>query len=201
MNKWTVATINELRDGVPAGIPWPRIAIETGTFRGDCAINLSSAFEWWHTIDIEPGYTLLAEKRLREAKRINVTCHVGDSRIILPRILSTTLKPVCVFLDAHFSRVKAKKFADEPNMVHRAGADFPLWGEIDFIAKCVQPVVVVVDDWVLAGTEPKGCRATGDETPQWASLSVESVSERLGKVLKTKAMPGAMAFYRRWDGG
>jgi hypothetical protein len=201
MNKWTLATVEELMAAIPKGGKRPRTAIETGTFRGDCAINLSPAFEKWHTIDIEPKYTLLAERRLKEAGRANVKCHVGDSRVILPRILSTTLQPVCVFLDAHFSRVKRKKFADEPDMVHRPGADFPLWGEIDFLSGCPHELVVVVDDWVLAGTEPKGCRATGDESQQWASLSVDEVSRRLGKVSKSMSLVGTMVFYRPWNGG
>lgn len=75
--------------------------VETGTFRGDTARWASEVFPTVHTVEKFP-------KNFEDAKGVlqncpNVTCHLGDSADVVPRILETfPNQPLLFWLDAHF---------------------------------------------------------------------------------------------------
>jgi len=168
------------------GSPWADISllIETGTFRGESALRLSKAVDHWITIDINQGYTKLAQDRLKQNGVKNVTCVTGDSRDVLPSLLKFLQCPLCIFLDAHFSRVKSKILENEPDMVHGPiGADFPLEAELVACEQYKYPMIVVVDDVVLFGGDEKtslrGLRQPGDNTEQWEAWDSNRVESSL----------------------
>lgn len=191
---WTRDTLHELYR--TAGVAKaPKIAIETGTYKGNSAIALSKFFKQWHTIDIDPKFTKLAQRRCAAAGVTNVVFHTGDSQVVLPELIKAYSQPVCFFLDAHYSRTPLDPVTGKHQMDHHEGADFPLFAELTVLGERSHPDIIVIDDWGLAGKEPEGCRAPGDSSPQWNELSVAAVLRITGKPLHAFRLRGTMVFH------
>jgi len=180
-----------------------RIGIETGTFRGVSACNLSPAVETWHTMDINPGCTALAQRRCAEAGRTNIVFHTGDSRKLLPELLKSNQEACLIMLDAHFSKPRRKLFDDEPDLTHSMdGGDFPLLEEIKAIESRPYADIVIVDDTALFGKDRPDLRATDaqgrivDKRPQWESMTRDKVAQLLGRVCTYSDLQGTTVYWR-----
>jgi hypothetical protein len=192
MVRWTPEIVEQLRAWATPLVGWPRVAIETGTWNGKNAAFMSPYYDAWHTVDISAVISAMARKRCKEAGVTNVIFYVGDSRKVLPKLLDAIKEPVAVYLDAHYMQA--------PLVEHRAsGADFPLWEEFEAIA--ARPIalapLVLIDDWILSRKDCSRLRAPGDDSPQWEALSKGVVKERLGGVIKTLGVGGALAVARK----
>jgi hypothetical protein len=75
--------------------------VETGTLIGDTLIALQGSFDKLVSIELDQGIFNLAKKRL--SKYSNVNIFLGDSAILLPRILNELSEPALFWLDAHYS--------------------------------------------------------------------------------------------------
>jgi hypothetical protein len=98
-----------------SGLPRASIAIETGTYYGDGALDLAKFFRTVHTIELSPKWHEFASRRLAEFK--NVTCHLGDSAEVLARILPEINEPVLFYLDAHWSGGETARGVEEIHLV------------------------------------------------------------------------------------
>lgn len=74
--------------------------IETGTFKGDTAAAAAAFFSQVDTIELDP---VLARKATERLSTMNVACHRGDSRDVLPGLLQADHVPLFIWLDAHYS--------------------------------------------------------------------------------------------------
>lgn len=188
MYKWTQQHMRDVMAAQP-GYVGIQVAIETGIFRGQSALDLAGLFREWHAIEIEPGYIELSRRRWAEAGVSNVSTYPGDTRDLLPLLLAKIKEPAVIMLDAHYSAVKRPCFYGEPAMQHRQGADFPLYAELQALAERPYADLILIDDWALAGREAPRVRAPGDRSEQWESLTPEKVCTRLGRVVRCEEWP------------
>ena len=157
----------------------PRIIIETGTLRGELAVRLPALFPIVHTIELSK------ELYDRHPDDDRVCWHCGDSRTWLREL--DFQEPVLFYLDAHY-------FNLPKHPQHSAGVvgayDFPLWLELDIIAKRPFADVVVVDDVHSFATE------RGDDYGDWQNVTPESLAARLGRVTQQRTVDDMHAMWR-----
>ncbi|HRJ70789.1 MAG TPA: hypothetical protein PLS03_01120 [Terrimicrobiaceae bacterium] len=75
--------------------------IETGTYLGETTQAMSKLYGEVHTIEVSPE--LHAKAAQRFAGNAAVTCHLGDSADVLPRIVGSLTKPAVFWLDGHYA--------------------------------------------------------------------------------------------------
>jgi len=143
-----------------------QIFVETGTYMGETTKVASSLFEKVHTIEIAPHFYQRAKTIFSTT---NVTCHLGDSSIVLKDICPTLDKPTCFWLDGHWSAGNTGKGIKS----------VPLYEELEIIMNmCSQVCVILIDD----------CRLFGKTDPYvdgWEAISVEKILELVNPRIKS----------------
>ena len=127
---------------------YPRVFVETGTFRGDTTAAMAEVFESVFTVELSVPYWDNARRRF--AGTPNVSCLPGDSAKIVPVLCEFLLEPAVWFLDAHWLRRKGRHQLNVPTENR-----FPLWSELLAIRKRPYTEIVIVDDVTLFGTKEK----------------------------------------------
>lgn len=152
----------------------PRVAVESGTFRGQTAIALPKLFEVVHTIELSDKLFTIHPKDDR------VEWHHGDTRVVLPKLALEIEEPVFWLLDAHY-------FAGS----EAAGkGPLPLWDELQAISPRKFADVVAVDDVHTFGK--KRPREYGG----WESVSANSLMSALGRVVKHQVIGDMFVMWR-----
>jgi hypothetical protein len=118
-----------LRDALAA-----RTFIETGTFRGATAEWASRHFDQVHSIERAEG--LYRETSARLGQVTNLNLHLGDTREILPGLISALEAPALLWLDAHWSGGPTSGEDDE----------CPLLDELALADRAPAEVAILVDD-------------------------------------------------------
>jgi len=116
-----------------------KTAIETGTFCGDSARELSRIVPFVHTIEIREDFRKIAEERDTENSKSfpKVLYHLGSSDKILPYVFKYDNKPnYLFFLDAHWQDYWP--LADELKIINA----FRIEGN---------KVVTIIDDFEVPG--------------------------------------------------
>lgn len=175
MGRITTDQIDELLGiCLPALRPWTYL--ETGAHRGERLLEVRSRFESLVGVELDPAYAAEAKRAVWKddeegdpfAPQGTVFIIPGDSRKVLPELLAELGgEPVFVHLDAH--RCKA----DPPVQV---GGGFPLWEELDAVARYPGGVILSVDDVHTFGRERPELRET--EGPEWEAVSSQSIRDR-----------------------
>lgn len=138
-------------------LPDSTVAVETGTFLGDSAEVLATAFGRCVTIEKSPELARQAQRRFQKRSEISVV--PGSSRDHLPVVLTGLGSPPFVWLDAHWSGGNTAG-ADDP---------CPVLAEIAALAACFPgQAVVLIDDARIFGV------ADPDDNPNahWPGLRV-----------------------------
>ena len=154
-----------------------KLAIETGTLHGETTRELAESFSAVHTIELaDELYRAAVADFTRENGYGCITCHHGDSALVLPELLKGKefQTPIVFYLDAHwFNR---EGVANE--------SPFPLIREIEEIATRSYADVVIVDDcqhlgvgWTETETEMGECMDYA-----WRSASPDVITKMLGRV-------------------
>lgn len=138
--KFKPAILEELNNGHPGGYV-PQTFVETGSWKGLTTALAAAHFAEVHTVERSPVYFLRVADKFK--MHPDVHCHFGDSAQLLGALCELLPEaPVMFYLDAHWF-----------NVDHAVGrGEFPLWGELEAIAKRGQPDIVVVDDVHSFGT-------------------------------------------------
>ena len=112
-----------------------RVLLETGTYLGDMARAMAPHFDAIHTIELHAG--LYERACLRLARYRNVHCYQGDSRTVLPSLLTDLTRPAVFWLDAHWAGAETA----------RAESDSVIVDELRLILRHPVPGhVVLIDD-------------------------------------------------------
>ncbi len=118
-----------------------KVFVETGTFLGDTSWHFRNTFKHIHTIEVEPKLADLARDRFSSVP--TVTCHEGDSSLLLAAICREIISPCLFFLDGHYSG----------GVTGLSEKECPVIEELDAIfAHMKVPFTVVIDDARLFGT-------------------------------------------------
>lgn len=117
------------------------IFIETGTLMGDTTIVVARTGAICYTIELSEKYYNLSKKKLKKFKNVHI--FHGNSRDILPNILTNLNQPALFYLDAHFS---GNDTANSQN---------PIYDELNFILshKINKHVILIDDARLFNGTD------------------------------------------------
>lgn len=107
--------------------------VETGTYYGSTAIQLSKLFKKTYTIEASKKFYTQAQEKLSSYP--NIISEFGSSQIVLPRILKENENALIVFwLDAHYSGGETFQ------------SQCPLLEEISAINELCKAPIIVIDD-------------------------------------------------------
>lgn len=151
MSGCTMAHLRVIRDRAPQR---PTIFVETGTLEGKGIARALPLFHEVHSIELDP----LLHARAAHAYP-TATCHLGDSRDVVPRLASRWQEPVCWYLDAHWF--------PKDGVAGRAEG-LPLWEELATLAARPHADTVIVDDVHSFGTDRP--------TPEWRHISLDRIA-------------------------
>jgi len=129
--------------------------IETGTFRGATAEWASRHFSKVHSI--ERAESLYREATERLGTVGNLSLHLGDTRDIMPVLISSLEAPAVLWLDAHWSGGETAGEGDE----------CPLLDELAIADASKQTLAVLVDDARYFLAAPPAPHRLGD----WPDLA------------------------------
>ena len=159
--KFTTEILRELKHAHPGGHV-PDVFVETGTWTGVTTELAVDHFKEVHTIERSVSHFLRAVNLFRYYPTIH--CHFGDSAAIMIYLCELLPSaPVMFYLDAHWFKHSSGRPA--PGVV--GFGEFPLWGELEAIARRGQPDIIVVDDVHRFGTT--------DAEPGWQDVSLDSI--------------------------
>jgi hypothetical protein len=158
--------------------PKTRQYIETGTYHGDGIQRVLGYYERIHSIELAEKYALEAA-----AKFINhteVTVYHGNSKEVLPVLLTTISEPVTIFLDGHFSGGETA-IGDE---IVDGYSSAPLLTEIEIIMARPYDDIVIIDDTRMFGQRGRlNAGVKSHKWPEydydWTHINEDSVRARL----------------------
>lgn len=153
--------------------------VETGTYRAETTIVMSSVFSKVYSIELSKGLYLEAFDRCAEHKNVHLI--YGNSVEVLPSL--DIDYPTVFFLDAHACKTKPLVTAHT----------FPLWEELDFICKRPYADILIIDDVPIFGKKNKRANE-----PRWAEVTFETINEHVRKyklIQKTVEFKGTYVVY------
>ena len=166
--------LRQIRAGHPAGVV-PRVFIETGTQH---AVTTRLARQLYDVVETVELSAVLYAAAVARHGHDGIRFHHGDSAELLPKILARYAEPVCIYLDAHWY--------PNPNVV---GADaFPLWAELEAIARRPHADIVIVDDVHSFGTALPAI--------DWVGVTEGTIVSNLGRVQGTERVADHFVVYR-----
>jgi predicted O-methyltransferase YrrM len=125
-----------------------KIAVETGTYRGDTALALAEIFDEVYTIESNRDYYLQSFERLSRSRR--VTCCYGNSPDWLRYLLPQFRQPVFLYLDAHWYEY------------------WPILDEIRTVAKTGHTgAIIAIDDFQVPGRPDFGYDTYNGQPLNW----------------------------------
>tara|TARA_R100000908_G_C3687877_1_gene103594 strand:+ start:111 stop:692 length:582 start_codon:yes stop_codon:yes gene_type:complete len=118
--------------------------IETGTHIGTTAFEMAKHFERVDTIEIAKNLFDHCKLIKEQNELTNVNLHLGDSSILLEKILKNLKGESIFFLDGHYSH----------GITGRGNKDVPLLEELKIInSNYYYSSIIIIDDARLFGTD------------------------------------------------
>ena len=153
----------------------PEIFIETGTLEAKNVVRLAPWFQRAYSIELSPELWREADAKFGPTTADRIDFILGDSAKVLPYLLKRILKPVVLYLDAHYCE----------GYEGTVGSEFPLWAELDAVRRHPYADLVIVDDVHNFG-KPRPDLAAHESGRAWEHVTRKSVLEALGdRVLKS----------------
>lgn len=148
-----------------------KVVIETGTYCGSGAINLSHHFEVVHTIELSQAWYSHTSSILNAYN--NVYCHFGDSACVLETLINKFQFPIAFYLDAHYSGGTTAFGLEE----------VPIFRELEVIKKRTYSDLIIIDDFRLMGLKGTCGHENHPYYPvmnfDWSNLTVDSILQSL----------------------
>ena len=133
--------------------------IETGAYLGEGITHMLDQYEMIHSIELSEKWY---EHNVEQFKdNASVKLRLGDSKKVLPGLLSTIKEPVTIYLDAHYSGGPTA-FGDE---------ETPLLLELEVLKKREYDDIIIIDDCRLMGK--KGTCGMGPDHPMYPTMEYD----------------------------
>lgn len=166
-----------------------QVFVETGTFRGKTARIESRFFREVHTIELNEDL-YIENLPVFQRDFPNISAYLGDSAVVLPRVLERIQEPCLIFLDAHWSGDKRVNWNSSAWKGYDTDTSYrgttwppspeqqcPLVDEVIAIGKYFKfPALLVIDDWAVVGT--RDAAFVGED---WSTISLERIMNGLGR--------------------
>jgi hypothetical protein len=134
--------------------------IETGSFFGDTISNMVNHFENIHSIELSERFFNHCKNRFKYNQ--SVIMHLGDSSIVLPKLIENINTDTIFFLDGHWSNDGTAK----------GEKDVPLLEELNTIVNNFKyNSLIIIDDLRLFGTN------RGED---WSYITEENILKVFG---------------------
>jgi len=133
--------------------------IETGTYLGEGVKSVLTSYENVHSIELSEKWYNYNVDQFKQNP--NVKIHLGDSKKILPELLSTINEPVTIYLDAHYSGGETA-FGEE---------ECPLLFELELLKHREHNDIIIIDDCRLLGN--KGTCGCGPNHPIYPTMNYD----------------------------
>jgi hypothetical protein len=122
------------------------VFIETGTYRGDMVHRMRRHFKSLQTIELDKDLHRYASSRFSPVKKI--TCHQGDSSVVLREIMPAIRERCLFWLDGHYSGGETAK----------GELSTPVLAEVNIILRHIastglQHIILIDDARCFDGTE------------------------------------------------
>jgi hypothetical protein len=136
------------------------IFVETGSLHGQTILGVEKYFEELHTIEIKEQFY---NNLVKQYKGNKIRFHLGDSSIVLNKVIKTLNNNAIFFLDGHYSGGDTGK----------GDIEVPLYEEVqsivnEFKHKCI----IIIDDYRLFGIGPNNDPST---VCNWENISKNSI--------------------------
>jgi hypothetical protein len=146
--------------------------IETGAYLGDGIRNVLGRYKNIHSIELSEKWFNHNVEQFKDHKEVMM--HQGDSKKILPELLSKIQEPVTIFLDAHYSG-DFTAFGEE---------ETPLLKELEILRDRNYNDIVIVDDCRLLGKKGTCGMPNHNIYPtmqyDWTDVTEEKILKALG---------------------
>lgn len=153
--------------------------IETGTYKGQGIKDVMAHYDFVHSIELSDRYYLDAVERFIHYPHVRL--YHGNSKTVLPRILTHIQQPVTIYLDGHFSGGDTA-FGDE-NIDGISNA--PLLGELEVLLTRPYDDIIIIDDCRMLGQSGiLNPGASPDATwPEyaydWTNITEQAIRDRM----------------------
>ena len=120
-----------------------RILVETGTYYGDMVAAMRSHFDRIYSVELSEKLHRLCAKRFKNDPHVKL--YLGDSGIVLKKIVNELNQPALFWLDGHYSAGNTAKGEKET----------PIFEELDTILRAkIRNHIIIVDDARCFGVDP-----------------------------------------------
>jgi hypothetical protein len=109
--------------------------IETGTFTGEMIEAMRPHFQRLISIELSPAIHARARRRFAADRRVEIL--LGDSAVVLPRVLEQLREPALFWLDGHFMGGTTARAAEDSPVRHELSA---------VLTHAVRRHLVLIDD-------------------------------------------------------
>lgn len=155
--------------------------IETGTLVGETIFALEPYFDKLYTIEFSEKYYNYSKNKYN-GNKINFI--LGDSSVVLNRLLPTITDKCIFFLDGHWSGGDTGK----------SEKDCPLYEEVEHINNfCNNEAIIIIDDFRLFGLDI----ASGKLGEDWSDINKEKILKILNS--RTKCVYHLDSTYEKND--
>jgi len=146
--------------------------IETGAYLGSGIKSVKKNYNNIHSIELSPKWYNHNLEQFKDDSNVNM--YLGDSKKVLPELLSKIDEPVTIFLDAHYSGGNTA-FGEE---------EVPLLYELEILKKRKHNDIIIIDDCRLLGKTGKcGCGPNDPVYPtmtyDWTNITEDKIKSLL----------------------
>jgi len=152
--------------------------IETGCYQGAGVQMVVDHYQQVHSIELSEKWFNHCKERFQDNPKVHI--HFGNSKYILPDLLTNVNEPVTVYLDGHFS---AGETAIGEELVDGVSSA-PLLTELEILQARPFDDIIIIDDCRMLGRRDwinKG-RTSGmwpEYEYDWTAITEESIRARM----------------------
>lgn len=133
--------------------------IETGCYKGDGIKEVLNHYNTIHSVELAETWYHYNVEQFKQYS--HVFLHLGDSKKLLPKLLSSIKEPITIHLDAHYSG-GTTAFGEE---------ETPLLFELELLKNRPYDDIIIIDDCRLLGTS--GVCGCGPEDPVYPTINFD----------------------------